>query len=157
MNFLAYTDVAVSTFGLTVNVLKAANLLTASAVAHMAGVSRVFVWKAASRGQFDGISRTPGGQFRFTRGGAEAWALKIKKLRKDRNRRRAWIRRARFLEHDAKAGIATIHGFRAGFDIWYRRWPVEGSPSEVKRAILEELRAPAELALRLARELGVNL
>src|SRR6266496_2042471 len=111
MNFLAYTYAGVSIFRLTVNVLKPANLLTVSAVAQLAGVSRTSVWKAASAGEIRGAVRTRGRQFRFTREGAEEWAVKIKKLRKDKNRRRASIRRARFLERDAQAGVATIHGF----------------------------------------------
>jgi predicted DNA-binding transcriptional regulator AlpA len=137
--------------------LKNPNLLTASAVAKMAGVSRVTVWKAASSREIPGTSRTPGGQFRFTRKGAEEWATKIKELRRDKKRRRALIRRARFLEHEANTGVATVHAFRMDFDIWYRRCPVESWPPEVKRMILEELRAPAELALRLAKDLDVTL
>jgi len=152
---LQYTECTTSE--LTVNILNPANLLTTSAVARLAGVSRITVWKAASHREISGTSRTPGGQFRFTREGAEEWARKVKKLRQDKKRRWASIRRARFLKREANRGVATIHGFRQGFDIWYRRCPVESWSPQAKRAVLEELRAPAELALRLASDLGVKL
>jgi hypothetical protein len=156
------------------------NLLSASDVGNMAGVSRVSVWKAARAGDIYGATRTPGGHFRFPPKSAEAWAMKIIRLRRERDRRRAVARRARLpskesLKRGSNSGIPNVEGLHGSFERWLRRcpakqgnrifegwwrgWsvPLENCSIEQKHAIFEELRIIAEFSLLLASDLGVKL
>ena len=125
----------------------------------MASVSGVTVWKAACAGQIHGTIRTSGGHFRFPRESAELWAERIKELRRARQRRREHHRRPsqRSTIRGSNSGIPNLEGWSLTFERWWRQNPVENSPPPVKRAVLELMRTPTKLALRLARDLGVKL
>jgi hypothetical protein len=155
------------------------NFLTTSALAKMASVSRVTVWKAACAGEFDGAIRTRGGHFRLPPESGEPWANKIRILRREKNRRHASRQRLRAAqsqtsgERGTNSGFATIEGISARFETWLRHCPanrenrifetwwrhcsVENWPVEKKRKVLEEVWVIAEFAIRLASDLGVKL
>ncbi len=61
----------------------------------------------------------------------------------------------------SRTGILTIEGLHQQFDLWRRtaekQRPIAQWTHEDKRHLLDELRAPALLAMQLARDLGVTL
>jgi hypothetical protein len=58
-------------------------------------------------------------------------------------------------------GIATVHGIRQYFDLWYHQVdktdPITNWTPDRKRELWEELKGPVEVGVRLARELGIKL
>ena len=60
---------------------------------------------------------------------------------------------------DKRSGIPTIHGWRQIFELWWKDVSdfIDDWPDDRKAHVLEELREPARLAIRLAKELGVEL
>jgi len=62
----------------------------------------------------------------------------------------------------AGGGIATIHGFRQVFDLWFRKVdqsdePIDQWSSDRKRELWEELKGPVKVGLDLARSLGIDV
>ncbi len=60
-----------------------------------------------------------------------------------------------------KGGVATIQGFAAIFDTWFKRVegrdPIESWPEERLRELWEDLKGPTRVGLQVARRLGVEL
>ena len=62
----------------------------------------------------------------------------------------------------AGGGIATLHGFRQVFDLWFRKVdesdePIDKWSQERKRELWEELKGPVKVGLDLARSLGIDV
>lgn len=60
-----------------------------------------------------------------------------------------------------KGGVATIQGFAAIFDTWFKRVegrdPIESWPEERLKELWEDLKGPTRVGLQVARRLGVEL